>query len=451
MNALRPRIRPDYRTACVPSRHHRRCSSVRSPPRLTAAASRRETRSPPSSLRKLRCGVGRRVHRRSHIPRRGGSPCRFAPMARRPRTDRRSRSRRVHAHAIPAAAPAPARRFGMILHSARARSVAAAGTVTGAHSRRGITAGDAPSAILTSLALVAVSACASTADLIFPNAAARPVASRQWLAAQHAWPRAHTSRRVHAHAIPGPEPACQTALREDNPQRRSAGLAERCQSLRLVAAVPHPARYGHRRSFAAEASRRETRRPPSSLRRLRCGVGLRVHRRSNIPQRGASPRRFAPRARRPMRMATGSHFAARACARHTGTGTGLPNGVTGRQSPAPFGRPCGTVPVASLGGSRPASGPVRSPPLVCRRGTRQAVTATDANRKRPSPPGCVPSPCPPAAHHAHSNQHQCKLPRQLSAATLPRAFAPRRDTSGLVRIPPASDAYVGESHSVENR
>ena len=33
----------------------------------------------------------------------------------------------------------------------------------------------------------------------------------------------------------------------------------------------------------AEASRRETRRPPSSLRRLRCGVGLRVHRRSQYP------------------------------------------------------------------------------------------------------------------------------------------------------------------------
>ena len=41
--------------------------------------------------------------------------------------------------------------------------------------------------------------------------------------------------------------------------------------------------------------------------------------------------------------------------------------------------------------------------------------------------------------------------RPLSAEILPRAFAPRRATSGLVRIPPASDAYRGESRSLVNK
>ena len=48
-------------------------------------------------------------------------------------------------------------------------------------------------------------------------------------------------------------------------------------------------------------------------------------------------------------------------------------------------------------------------------------------------------------------QHQCKLPRQLSAEILARAFAPRRATSGLVRHPPASVASGGESRSLGKR
>ena len=268
MNALRPRIRPDYRPACVPSRHHRRSSSVRSPAGLSADRLTSGDASPaPSRKRPSPSGwVRRRVHRLRPYPTRRLT-CHFAPIARRPNSALRSRSRRVHAHAIPGPARQVRRRYGKILHSA-----------------------------------------------VCP--ALRPVRK----------PQAADPSGVATPPASGPV--------------RSPALTH------------------------AAASRRETRSPPSSLRRLRCGVGQRVHRRSHIPQRGGSPRRFAPRARRPTRMATGSHFAARACARHTGTGTGLPNGVTGRQSPAPFGRPCGTVPVATLGGSRPASGPVRSPPRL---------------------------------------------------------------------------------------
>jgi len=61
VNALRPRSRPDYRTACVTSRHHRRCSSVRSPAGVARwHHSRRKACRPPSSLRKLvRCRLPR--------------------------------------------------------------------------------------------------------------------------------------------------------------------------------------------------------------------------------------------------------------------------------------------------------------------------------------------------------------------------------------------------------
>ena len=53
--------------------------------------------------------------------------------------------------------------------------------------------------------------------------------------------------------------------------------------------------------------------------------------------------------------------------------------------------------------------------------------------------------------HTAPGQHQCTLPRQLSAEILARAFAPRRATSGLVRIPPASGASGGESRSLGKR
>ena len=45
------------------------------------------------------------------------------------------------------------------------------------------------------------------------------------------------SRRVHAHAIPAPEPACHAALRADNRERTRGRPCGRCQSLRLVAAA----------------------------------------------------------------------------------------------------------------------------------------------------------------------------------------------------------------------
>ena len=86
------------------------------------------------------------------------------------------------------------------------------------------------------------------------------------------------------------------------------------------------------------------------------------------------------------------------------------------------------------------------------RGRRQPVRrgAVFARGYKPQP-ACPPS-CrlPPAATPRH-DQQQCKLPRQVSAEGLARAFAPRRATSGLVRIPPASDAYRGESRSLGKR
>ena len=57
----------------------------------------------------------------------------------------------------------------------------------------------------------------------------------------------------------------------------------------------------------------------------------------------------------------------------------------------------------------------------------------------------------PRPHHFKftlASKHQWFLPRQLSAEILARAFAPRRATSGLVRIPPASGASGGESRSL---
>ena len=60
VNALRPRSRPDYRTACATSRHHRRCSSVRSPAGVARRhhGGRRVTRHPHcASL--LRCRLPR--------------------------------------------------------------------------------------------------------------------------------------------------------------------------------------------------------------------------------------------------------------------------------------------------------------------------------------------------------------------------------------------------------
>ena len=155
-----------------------------------------------------------------------------------------------------------------------------------------------------------------------------------------------------------------------------------------------------------------------------------------------------------------------------------------------------------LGGSRPSSGPVRSPPLrlpqwrfvgqrtgpprrrllafLCaRRRLHVPSVAAAANGRAPAttpgagvatgPPGrglCAwihaPARTPavltgchtPRPHDSKStidSKHQCKLPRQLSAEILPRAFAPRRATSGLVRIPPASGASGGESRSLGKR
>ena len=68
MNALRPRSRPDYGTACVTSRHHRWCRSGTVAGGLSAAASRRKACRPPSSLRKLVAVSVWQTRRRFQIP-----------------------------------------------------------------------------------------------------------------------------------------------------------------------------------------------------------------------------------------------------------------------------------------------------------------------------------------------------------------------------------------------
>ena len=80
VNALRPRSRPVYRTACVTSRHHRRCSSVRSPAGVTRRrhGGRPATRHPhcagllrcrlprPPPLSKPQCGSPNGCHAHGH-------------------------------------------------------------------------------------------------------------------------------------------------------------------------------------------------------------------------------------------------------------------------------------------------------------------------------------------------------------------------------------------------
>ena len=98
VNALRPRSRPDYRTACVTSRHHRRCSSVRSPAGVTRwHHGGRPAARPPHCASLLRCRCGRPAAA-IHVPSAAAATAATNSAA-------RSRSRRCFA-AIPAPEPA---------------------------------------------------------------------------------------------------------------------------------------------------------------------------------------------------------------------------------------------------------------------------------------------------------------------------------------------------------
>jgi hypothetical protein len=153
-------------------------------------------------------------------------------------------------------------------------------------------------------------------------------------------------------------------------------------------------------------------------------------------------------------------------------------GVTGRQAPAPARQPppSGTVAAARLPqrhlvgqrDGRRVAGSLRagrarrhfsrsqcgSRRQSCRApaatlagaggGSRSAGARALRADTRPSPHARRPSGC----RHAAPAKRPCKLPRQLSAECLARAFAPRRATSGLVRHPPASDANRGEGRSL---
>ena len=83
---------------------------------------------------------------------------------------------------------------------------------------------------------------------------------------------------------------------------------------------------------------------------------------------------------RPRALTRGACFA-----RHTGSGTGLPHGVERRYHPARVWQALRALPVANALWQPPASGPVRSPPLLCRSGILSA-SAPDASSQAP----CVP-------------------------------------------------------------
>ncbi len=178
------------------------------------------------------------------------------------------------------------------------------------------------------------------------------------------------------------------------------------------------------------------------------------------------------------RTATGSH--SRRCFAAIRDGPGLPHGRFGKIRPSarvaavavPYGHRRSFAAAASVSASVPARflagslragalaavfmSPVWQPPPESARLPHRRARATAA-----VPPGrglCAwihaPARTPAViagCRHAAPAQHQCSLPRRLSAEGLTRAFAPRRATSGLVRIPPASAANGGESRSLGKR
>jgi hypothetical protein len=217
----------------------------------------------------------------------------------------------------------------------------------------------------------------------------------------------------------------------------------------------------------AAASRRKACHTPSSLRRLAAVSMRQARRRFHLPSVAA------PTAA--TRTATGSH--SRRCFAAIRDGPGLPHGRFGKIRPSarvaavavPYGHRSSFAAAASVSAGVPARflagslragalaavfmSPVWQPPPESDRLPHRRARAAAA-----VPPGrglCAwihaPARTPAViagCRHAAPAQHQCRLPRQLSAAGLARAFAPRRATSGLVRIPPASVSFGGEGRSL---
>ena len=367
VNALRPRSRPDYRTARATSRHHRRCSSVRSPAGVARRrhGGRPATRHPHcASLLRCRCGRPAAVFR-SPV----WQPRRLPPT--RPRANTRGacvrtpyRLRNRPATRRCAEIRPGARVAGLADGASRMRLVAAArirtGTVAAAHLPQRNHAGQRTGR------RVAGSLRAGRARRRFhvPSVAAAPLRAD---GCHQTRPRAHT--RGACKSTPyGTATVAARALRDDKTQRP---CGSRWPS-RTVAAVRLPQRNhaGQRVGTPKVASDQAAGR-----------FGFRsARRRFQVPSVAAAPLR-----------ADGCHATGR-----------------GRQQP-------------------------------CQRG---AVFARGYTPQPARPPSL------PAAATPRHDQHQCKLPRQLSAEGLARAFAPRRATGGLVRIPPASVANGGESRSL---
>jgi len=148
----------------------------------------------------------------------------------------------------------------------------------------------------------------------------------------------------------------QLTPRPRRPVARTTGLGV-AAGARFVSLCPSP--YGHRRAFRRGITPEGL---PHAILTARacCGVAVAGPPPFSYPRCGSRDGCHTtwPRA----------HTRGACCARHTGSGTGLPHGVERRYDPAHVWQALRPVPVACAWWQPPASGPLRSPPLVCRSG-----------------------------------------------------------------------------------
>ena len=301
-----------------------------------------------------------------------------------------------------------------------------------------------------------------------------------------AWPRAPRFRRVHAHAIPASHLPVNALRPRSRPDYRTACVTSRhhrrCSSVRSPAGVTRRHHGG----------RPATRHPHcASLLRCRCGrPAAAFHVPSAAAATAATNSAACSRSRRVLR--TPYRLRNRPATRRCGLiiKSARVAGLAGRCHPQAWWQPpvirTGTVSAASLAAvavrrpaHRPAASqapcvPVRTPTFPrpqcgSRRHICRAPATTPGAGMAAGPPGrglCAwihaPARTPAVMTGCHTprphdskftivSQHQCTLPRRLSAEDLARAFAPRRATSGLVHRPPASGASGGESRSLGKR
>ena len=207
-----------------------------------------------------------------------------------------------------------------------------------------------------------------------------------------------------------------------------AGLAGRCQSLRLVAAARHPDRYGLRRSLTAVAFRRPAHRPAAS--QAPC-VPVRTPPFSVCPVWQPPPLRVE---RLQRGMDTGYH--ARRCFAAIRYGNGLPHGRFGKIRPSarataiavPYGHRR-RLPQRHHGGRRVGTPKVASDRAASRFGFRRArrrIPLPQCGRRRLRQSACHDAgrgrwqPCRRSAVFARGYTPQPAHPPSASAAARPR-------------------------------